>query len=320
MRARFSIPRLPSLVLAPAALYLAVAWADPADTAQHLTARLVVPPAQIYPGQSFTAGLHFKLEPGWHVYWSNAGDSGEPPRIKWTLPPGITASALEFPAPRRLPLGHLVDYGYEDEVLFPVGFEVARSFQAVGAVTLGADVHWLVCREICIPGSATLSVSRPAAVSGAGSGEDAADAQLVRRFESALPQPLPPPADATFNAHRGGFTLAVTTGRRERSAQFFPLDPNLISNAAPQRAEPRDDGIQLALVQDENLRARPQLLRGVVEFTDGRAYAIRATPATPGERAAAWKGTTLAVVFAILAGIALKLVLSWRARQRNSGV
>ena len=320
MRVRFSILMLAGVPLAPLALHPAIAWADPADTAQHLTARLVVPPAQIYPGQSFTAGLHFKLEPGWHVYWSNAGDSGEPPRLKWRLPQGVSAGALEFPAPRRLPLGHLVDYGYEEEVLFPVGFEVAPSFQPAGPVTLGADVHWLVCREICIPGSATLSVTRPAAASGAASGEDAADAQLVRRFESALPQPLPPPADATFSAHRGGFTLAVTTGKRERSAQFFPLDPNLITNAAPQRAEPRDDGIQLALVQDENLRVRPQLLRGVVEFTDGRAYAIRATPVTPAERAARWKGRTLAIVLAILAGIALKLVLSWRARQRNPGV
>src|SRR5262249_30837232 len=158
----------------------------------------------------------------------------------WTLPQGLAAGALEFPAPRRLPLGHLVDYGYEDEVVFPVRFDVAPAFQPAGPVTLGAEVHWLVCREICIPGSAALSVTRPAATSAAGSGAGAAAAQLVHRFESALPQPLPPPADATFSAHRGRFTLAVTTGQRERGAQFFPLDPNLISNAAPQRAEPRD--------------------------------------------------------------------------------
>jgi hypothetical protein len=81
--------------------------------------------------------------------------------------------------------------------------------------------------------------------------------------------------------------------------------------------EPRDDGIQLTLVQDENLKARPQLLRGVVEFPDGRAYAIRAT-ATPSERqAAAWKGTALAVVLALLAGIVLKLVLSWNHRRKR---
>ena len=322
MRARFSIPKSASLLLVPCTLHLAAAWGapeEPAGTAQpHLTAQLVVPPAQIYPGQNFTGGVYFKLEPGWHVYWSNAGDSGEPPRVMWTLPQGLSAGALEFPAPRRLPLGHLVDYGYEGEVLFPVRFEVAPSFQPAGPVILGADVHWLVCREICIPGRASLSLTRPAAASAAGSGDDAVEAQQVQRFESALPQPLPPPGYATFSAHSGAFRLAVATGRRERGALFFPLDPNLITNAAPQRAEPRDDGIQLTLVQDENLTARPQLLRGVVEFPDGRAYAIRATTATPSEqRAAAWKGTALGVLAAVLGGIALKLVLDWRDRRRG---
>lgn len=326
MRARSYKVMLRSLLLSPCALHLAGAWAGlattavPADTTQHLTAQLVIPPAQIYPAQGFTGGLYFKLEPGWHIYWSNAGDSGEPPRINWTLPQGISAGPLEFPAPRRLPLGHLVDYGYEHEVLLPVRFEVAPSFSSAGGpVTLGGDVHWLVCRDICIPGSTTLSVTRPAAASAAGSSEAAADAMLVRRFESALPQPLPPPGYATFGAHSRAFTLLVTTGRRERGAQFFPLDQNLITNAAPQRAEPRADGIQLTLLQDENLTAHPQLLRGVVEFPDGRAYAIRATPVTPAERrAAAWKGMTLAIVLVILGGLALKLVLG--RRQRASDV
>ncbi len=55
-------------------------------TAPHLTVSLLVPPAEIYPGQTFTAGLDFRMEEHWHVYWINAGDSGEPPAITWTLP------------------------------------------------------------------------------------------------------------------------------------------------------------------------------------------------------------------------------------------
>ncbi len=84
------------------------------------TLQLVVPAKLFDPGAANDAGLYFKLEPGWHIYWKNAGDSGEPPHIKWTLPEGITASALEFPAPKRLPLGPLMDFGYENEVLFPL--------------------------------------------------------------------------------------------------------------------------------------------------------------------------------------------------------
>src|ERR1700754_5126202 len=128
------------------------AWAAPVATVQHLTVQLVVPPAEIYPGQNFTAGLYFKLEPGWHVYWVNAGDSGEPPRIKWSLPDGITAGAMQFPAPKRLPLGPLMDFGYENEVLFPMTLTADSTLKAPSTAPLSAHVDWLVCREVCIPG------------------------------------------------------------------------------------------------------------------------------------------------------------------------
>src|SRR5215472_15686459 len=93
--------------------------------AQHLHVQLVVPEPVLVRGHSAKAGLYFKLEQGWHVYWKNAGDSGEPPRMKWTLPDGITSGPLQFPAPKRLPLGPLMDFGYEDEVLFPFTLNVA---------------------------------------------------------------------------------------------------------------------------------------------------------------------------------------------------
>ena len=125
MRVRFSIPALAIAVLCVFLMLSSALWAAPTATAPHLTVQMVVPPEQIYPGQSFTAGLYFKLDKGWHIYWINAGDSGEPPAIKWTLPSDITAGAIQFPAPKRLPLGPLMDFGYDNEVLFPIAMQVA---------------------------------------------------------------------------------------------------------------------------------------------------------------------------------------------------
>ena len=133
------------------ALFSALSAALPAQTAKsyadvaHLHVQFVLPQTTLYPGGPNTAGLYFKLESGWHVYWQNAGDSGEPPRINWTLPQGITAGPLQFPAPKRLPLGPLMDFGYEDEVLFPFSFDVPKS-AAPGPAALDAKVSWLVCR------------------------------------------------------------------------------------------------------------------------------------------------------------------------------
>ena len=148
-----------ALILLLAAGLPALAVSNSADVA-HLRVQLVVPDSSLTRGQPPRAGLYFKLEQGWHVYWKNAGDSGEPPRIKWTLPEGITAGPLQFPAPRRLPLGPLMDFGYEDEVLFP--FELKASSGAkTGPAVLHAKVDWLVCREVCIPGKAELEATRP---------------------------------------------------------------------------------------------------------------------------------------------------------------
>src|ERR1700735_3875032 len=62
------------------------------------------------------AGLLFHLDPGWHIYWQNAGDSGEPPKVVWNLPAGYSARPIEWPAPKRLGSGSIIDYGYEDQV------------------------------------------------------------------------------------------------------------------------------------------------------------------------------------------------------------
>ncbi len=103
--------------------------------------QLIAPNAQLHPGAN-SAGLYFKLESGWHVYWKNPGDAGQPPQIKWTLPQGISAGPLQFPVPKPLPLGPLMDFGYEDEVLFPLVLNVSGA--SGGPAVLHAKIDWLV--------------------------------------------------------------------------------------------------------------------------------------------------------------------------------
>lgn len=302
-------------------LFATAAWALPASTAPsfagptasaaHLTVQLVVPPAQIYPGQSFTAGLYFKLDPGWHVYWINAGDSGEPPSMKWTLPAGVSAGALQFPAPKRLPLGPLMDFGYEGEVLFPIPMQVASTFKPAGPdATLSGKATWLVCREVCIPGHAELAVTRKTLQQSPSVETDIiSDANLIQRFQHTLPQPLPAGDDAKFESTPKGLTLAVVTGSRETSAQFFPFDQNILANAAPQAVKPLKNGVQLSLVKDDNLTTAPKELHGLLVLADGRAYEFRATP---GVLAAAGssdsRGLLGIVLFAFVGGVILNLM------------
>ena len=176
----------------------------------------------IQPGGSEAVGLHFTLDKGWHVYWVNAGDSGEPPRIKWNLPAGITAGPCSFPHPAACRSARLMDFGYEDEVLFPITLNADSTLKVPSTAQLSAHVDWLVCREVCIPGKTDLALPlQVTAQKGAG---DPGRQALFDRFRSLLPQPLPSSSKAVFGTTPGGFALAVT-GHRYRERRVFPARP-----------------------------------------------------------------------------------------------
>jgi thiol:disulfide interchange protein DsbD len=263
------------------ALFLLLAAGFPARAASsfadapHVRVYLLVPEGDLYRGGNLNeAGLYFKLERGWHVYWKNPGDAGEPPRIQWALPAGISAGPLQFPAPKRLPLGPLMDFGYEDEVLFPFRLQVADSVQA-GPATLHAKVDWLVCQSSCIPGSAELEIHRPVlSQAPAAAVEVIPDTITFNRLIGRLPKPLPPGSKVRFQSAGPGFQLTVETGRRETEAVFFPAEPDIVDNAAPQKFTSTATGLVLDLKKDANLTSNPAHLHGVLELSGGRAYEI----------------------------------------------
>ena len=127
--------------------------------APHLSVELVALEPAFDGGRILHAGLYFSLDPGWHVYWTNAGDSGEPPSIKWKyLPANITQGAMQYPLPERLPLGPLMDFGYEGQGVFPVELTATPPLARGNDILLKAQVDWLVCREVCLPGRAFLGL------------------------------------------------------------------------------------------------------------------------------------------------------------------
>jgi DsbC/DsbD-like thiol-disulfide interchange protein len=148
----------PLLVLI--ALHGAVAHAQAGD--HPAEAMLLADVASIEPGAPFQVGIRFRLQPGWHIYWINPGDAGQPPEVNWQLPEGFTASPLAFPLPKRFEqAGNIVGYGYEDDVLLMGTITPPRELEVGTEVTLSAEVTWLVCEDVCIPGKAHLELDLP---------------------------------------------------------------------------------------------------------------------------------------------------------------
>jgi thiol:disulfide interchange protein DsbD len=117
-------------------------------------------PQGIGPGRSVWLGLRLTHQDGWHTYWKNPGDSGLPTTLQWTLPAGVQAGDIAWPAPKKFPLGELANYGYEGTVLLPVPLRIADSFKA-DQLELRLQASWLVCRRECIPQDGQFVLSLP---------------------------------------------------------------------------------------------------------------------------------------------------------------
>jgi thiol:disulfide interchange protein len=110
-------------------------------------------------GKPVWLGLVIEHAPHWHTYWKNPGDSGLPTMLAWQLPAGVSAGEIAWPTPSRLPIGPLVNYGFEGKLLLPVPVTVAPDFKGE-SLNVKLSAQWLVCKDVCIPqqGDFTLRV------------------------------------------------------------------------------------------------------------------------------------------------------------------
>jgi thiol:disulfide interchange protein len=175
----------------------AVAHAQTNGGTRAVSASLLADTSAVVPGKPFTAGLLLKMQPGWHTYWRDPGDSGLPTTLQWTLPPGFHAGNIQWPKPvQEVEPGNLKVNIYNDEVLLLV--EITPPAQISGtAITLQALAKWLVCKESCIPGKADLSLTLPVARTAG-----PANAALFEKYRAQIPpdeQTQAPPSTTPFS-------------------------------------------------------------------------------------------------------------------------
>ncbi len=114
----------------------------------------------IAPGEPFVVALSFDVDPDWHLYWKDPGDSGMPPSVKWTLPEGFTASELQFPKPKTIQIPAGVNYIHEGRFALLVTITPPATLKEGESVELAGNVKWLECdAEICLPAKQSVAVS-----------------------------------------------------------------------------------------------------------------------------------------------------------------
>jgi DsbC/DsbD-like thiol-disulfide interchange protein len=252
-----------------------------AAEAAHVQARLVADEQWIQPGHLFWLGVHFEVEKGWHIYWTNPGDSGQATRVQWTLPAGFAAARIRWPYPQRIQdSATVVDYGYENQVTLLVPIRPPARLSTERSAELSAVAKWLVCSDICIAGQANLNLQLP--VRKAAPARDPGSRALFDEARARLPKPMPPAWRVRAASQSDHFVLELETGRTEVHAAFFPLDAEVIENAAPQEEVPFARGIRLRLKKSSQLAKSVTMLRGVIVLSPGRAFSVAARVAPSG--------------------------------------
>jgi thiol:disulfide interchange protein len=138
--------------------FICVLWVFAPTYAAHTQATLLLSETVAKPGSTVTAAVRLKMDPNWHTYWKNPGDSGKATKIDWQLPEGFTPGEIQWPVPEKNKLEDIYTYVYEHEVALLVPISISANV-AAGAQTLKAKVSWLECEVSCVPGKADVSAT-----------------------------------------------------------------------------------------------------------------------------------------------------------------
>jgi thiol:disulfide interchange protein DsbD len=268
-----------------------------------IATRLVASHSSVQPGQSIGLAWEFKLAPHWHVYWQNPGDSGLPASLKPEVAnaPKLT---LNYPAPKVIPVPPITNYGYEDATTLHTTSTVPASL-GTGAQNLTFSGKFLYCKDVCMPGSVTLSLPLTVASTPV--------ANADYRAETPIPA-LPQGASVVLNSQ--SFSLSLPAGIDGATARFIPHEEGLIDDSAPQTW----NGRTLTIQRDSQNDATPTRFSGIL-LVGSQAYTLslpvpvggihtEATPPqTQGVAAAPQApGLATALFLALAAGLILNLM------------
>jgi thiol:disulfide interchange protein len=280
----------------------------------HVRADLIAEVSSIAAGDRFTVLLRQEIDPGWHTYWVNPGDSGAAPDIDWEVPEGVTIGEFDWPYPERIPYGPLMNFGYHDQVLLPFEVAVGDGFQE-DMLVLNGSGRILVCADICIPEKVSLSLSLPVTektVKGM-------NASLINSSRQRIPTLLDVDASFMFDEEDIQISVPLPGGgsNRVQRVEYFPFEKDQIESPAEQHFRFDDTGLHLTLKQGYAFEADQANLSGVLVVVESSgdedlvsSFTIRVNTAgaVSGSKGGEKMNLLLAIVFAFLGGLILNLM------------
>ncbi len=162
----------------------------------HADVDLVTALGTVAQGSEFTVGVHFKLDPHWHIYWDGVNDTGRPPTLTFDLPQGWTVLGTHWPAPQRLVTEIVLDHVYEQEVTILVDLKAGevpaegRPAAPDSQQTIKVSASYMICSTVCVfeKASAQIPVTVTAVLPRHAVRGD--PQRLIQRAQARVPQAL----------------------------------------------------------------------------------------------------------------------------------
>jgi thiol:disulfide interchange protein DsbD len=200
-------------------------------------------------GDTVDLGLHLRLADGWHIYWMNPGDAGQPTQIGVHAPAGSAVSDIRWPAPRKHIDAQITTFIHEGDVTLPFSLTLPADVQ--GVVPIAVRATWLICKDICIPEEGVFQLALPV-----GTPVSSVHAALFDAAERA--RPTVAPWQAVVDA---GATLSLSGDGVAQVAEawFVPAVWGAVEHGAPQILQVKEGVLKLALQAGPAFDASRQL-------------------------------------------------------------
>lgn len=292
-------------------------------SAANTTARLFLESESTTPGSTVLAGIELDMNSGWHTYWRNPGDSGKATEIQWTLPEGITAGEILWPVPEVHEADGMVTYVYKNRVVLLIPLTISPELQP-GSYTLQANVFWLECETLCVPGDAKVEAQLQVGTRS----QPSEHAETIAAWKSKLPGLIAPfPVQARWESpapeESDTRTLILQFGEvpQNTNVDFFPYEnTNFQITAAeksPASANNETSGSRKKVTLWEN--GWPERIQGIVvsqssDSADRQAAEVTVTIASASESSATsptppqGPGLVWMLWFAFLGGLILNIM------------
>lgn len=268
----------------------------------------------IAPGESFITALRMEFDGDWYTYWRNAGDSGEPVKIMWDLPKGVTAGPIQWPTPKTKTVGPIVSYALAGDVWLPVEITLDDTVDLNRPITLRAKTYFLVCDDVCVPEQGALSLPM-------GVGTSAVNQEHRAQIKTALAK-IPQQQSVRGSAALENGQVVINIGDLPdgfEPSQIFPQANPIIVHSDPIDAAKAKLGMQFLASPGYGWdEGHPENFEATLVASDGRAVVVPIATNSRVEIGAVEVGTSGssesnigfwgAVIGAFLGGLILNLM------------